>query len=369
MVSASNTNVVTLPRILTQWPWTRVLSEHYQEAKAGSTAWVESFRPFQGRSLESFRKCDFTFKWIFEGLLASLTYSPREKELIRLGCDLMHLFFVFDEYTDVEDRQGVQSIHQTILDIFANPDKPGPRKDTCVTATARGQALFYHLLFWAHARAQVPEDASCLRHFLDTWSAYTAAVVQEADDRANKRYRSFDDYMKIRRNTAGGGPTLALIEFGLNIPDEVYYHPVIASLREKAEILIVLVNDMYSYPMEKSRGLATHNGVEILMRERNIPLQRAMDWLGGYCNELADGFLIDLKSVPSWGANVDQRVSTYINGLGQWVRGIDDWHFESMRYFGSEAPIVKQTRKATLIPPSRGYVSRHPRRGSTHDTL
>ncbi|KAJ3576387.1 hypothetical protein NP233_g482 [Leucocoprinus birnbaumii] len=340
--SIEHAKVVTLPNILNQWPWRRRLSEHFQDAKAESTAWVEAFRPFRGRALQSFRKCDFS-------LLASLTYSPREKELIRLGCDLMNLFFVFDEYTDVEDRDGVQVIHQKIQDIFMNPGDLPPRKENCVFAVARD--------FWRHARAQVPEDASCLQHFLDTWTEYTAAVVQEADDRAKKRYRSFDDYMKIRRNTAGGGPTLALIEFGLDLPEEVYYHPVISSLREKAEILIVLVNDIYSYIMEKSRGLATHNGVEILIHERHITLQNAMDWLGDYCNEIAEAFLADMKSVPSWGADVDTRVFLYIDGLGQWVRGIDDWHFESARYFGSEAAIVKQTRVATITPPSRGYVT------------
>jgi hypothetical protein len=57
--------------------------------------------------------------------------------------------------------------------------------------------------------------------------------------------------MNIRRNTAGGGPTLALTEFGLNLPDEVYYHPVISSLREKAELLIVLVNVSHAVNCEE----------------------------------------------------------------------------------------------------------------------
>ncbi|KAF5349193.1 hypothetical protein D9756_009520 [Leucocoprinus leucothites] len=99
---------------------------------------------------------------------------------------------------------------------------------------------------------------------------------------------------------------------------------------------------------------------------KKIPLQEAMDWLGDYCDELVDSFLVNLKSVPSWGAEVDRRASVYINGLGQWVRGIDGWHFESTRYFGSEAPIVKQTRIATLIPSSRGYVVREDEAPMTH---
>ncbi|KAJ3561398.1 hypothetical protein NP233_g10215 [Leucocoprinus birnbaumii] len=343
--SVDHPKVVTLPNILNQWPWPRLLSEHFQDAKAESTAWVEAFRPFQGRALQSFRECGCS-------LLASLTYSPREKELIRLGCDLMHLFFIFDEYTDVEDHSGARVIYHTIKGIFENPSDLGPRKENCLYAIARD--------FWRNARTQVPEDALCLQHFLDGWNAFSTAVVQEADDRAKTRYRSFDDYMKIRRYTGGGAPTFALIEFGLDLPEEVYCHPVISSLRKKAEILIVLVNDIYSYIMESFRGLTMHNGVEILVRERNITVQNAVDWLGDYCNEVADKFLTELKSVPSWGADVDQRVALYIGGLGQWVRGMDDWHFESARYFGSDPATVKQTRVVTVAPPSRGYMGRHP---------
>ncbi|KXN86841.1 Delta(6)-protoilludene synthase [Leucoagaricus sp. SymC.cos] len=363
---------VTLPTILTNWPWPRKLSEYYQDAGAESAAWVESFHPFHGRSIEAFRKCDFS-------LLASLTYSPREKSLsslfpstshyvlifcpaiIRLAWDLMHLFFVFDEYTDVEDKRGAQAVHQVIREILANPEEPSQQKDACVSAIARD--------FWLRARASVPAGASCIRHFVDAWTSYTAAVIEEADDRANKRYRSFEDYMRIRKNTAGGAPTLALTEFGLDLPDEVFDHPIVASLRDRAETLIVLVNDIYSFIMEKSRGLAIHNGVEIVMRERNISIQEAMDWLGNYCNELAGSFLIEFESLPSWGPDVDARVAKYVNGLGQWVRGIDDWHFESARYFGSAGPVIKQTRIAGLAPPSRGYVSRCSRRGSTYDTM
>ncbi|KXN86840.1 Delta(6)-protoilludene synthase [Leucoagaricus sp. SymC.cos] len=353
MQNHTNPGFVMLPTILTNWPWCWKLSDYYQVASTESAAWVESFHPFHGQSIEAFRDCNFS-------LLASLTYSPREKPIIRLACDLMHLFFVFDEYTDVADKRGAQALHQAIQEILANPEKPGQQKDTCVSAIARD--------FWLRARALVPAGASCIRHFVDAWTSYTAAVIEEADDRANKRYRSFEDYMRIRKNTAGGAPTLALIEFGLDLPDEVFDHPIVTSLRDRAETLIVLVNDIYSFIMEKSRGLAIHNGVEIVMRERNISIQEAMNWLGNYCDGLADSFLIELESLPSWGADVDARVTKYVNGLGQWVRGIDDWHFESARYFGSAGPDTKKTRIARFAPPSRGYVSRCPRRGSAHDT-
>ncbi|KAF9444714.1 hypothetical protein P691DRAFT_677094 [Macrolepiota fuliginosa MF-IS2] len=55
---------------------------------------------------------------------------------IRLGCDLMNLFFVFDEYTDVEDKSGAQNICDVIIETMKNPDKPRPR-EVCIWATAK----------------------------------------------------------------------------------------------------------------------------------------------------------------------------------------------------------------------------------------
>lgn len=111
--------------------------------------------------------------------------------------------------------------------------------------------------------------------------------------------------------------------------------------------------------MEKSRGLAVHNSVEVVMHEQQISIQEAMDWLGGYCDEIIEGFLADLLAIPSWGPDLDRRVAVCVNGLGQWVRGMDDWHFESGRYFGSDGPVIKQTRITTLRPPSHGYLLIH----------
>lgn len=92
------------------------------------------------------------------GLLSALTYSPREKSklssfgvdprnilivcynllvIIRLGADLMNLFFTFDEYSDIKDRDGVQKLREIVSDAFHNPDKPRPENEVCLGAIAR----------------------------------------------------------------------------------------------------------------------------------------------------------------------------------------------------------------------------------------
>ena len=116
--------------------------------------------------------------------------------------------------------------------------------------------------------------------------------------------------------------------------------------------------DIGSYPMEKSRGLELHNAVELVMHEQGLDIQGAIDWLERYLAGVHAGFLDNVAHMPSWGEDVDRRVNIYVNGIAQWVRGSDDWTFESGRYYGNEGLEVKKTRIMSLLPPSEGFVKR-----------
>ena len=115
-----------------------------------------------------------------------------------------------------------------------------------------------------------------------------------------------------------------------------------------------LIQDIYSYAMEKSRGIELHNSVELVMKEQNLEVQGAIDWLERYAAGVHAAFLDNVAKVPSWGEAIDERVNIYIDGLAQWVRGSNDWAFESGRYFGSKGSEIRQTRVMTLLPPSVG---------------
>lgn len=49
-----------LPDLLAELPWPRLLSEHYEEVKVESSAWIESYNPFNEKGLQAFRACDFS---------------------------------------------------------------------------------------------------------------------------------------------------------------------------------------------------------------------------------------------------------------------------------------------------------------------
>lgn len=51
-----------------------------------------------------------------------------------------------------------------------------------------------------------------------------------------------EDYLTLRRDACGGKSTLALIEFGLDLPEEVMQHATVQSLTRVAVELIIVVN-------------------------------------------------------------------------------------------------------------------------------
>ena len=51
--------VLFLRDTMVHWPWPRAINPHYEEVKATSNAWFESFKPFTTQSQIAFNKCDF----------------------------------------------------------------------------------------------------------------------------------------------------------------------------------------------------------------------------------------------------------------------------------------------------------------------
>ena len=87
----------------------------------------------------------------------------------------------------------------------------------------------------------------CLPHFIHGFDAYAAAVIREADDRTERKYRTFLDYLSIRRHTIGCYHSFALCEFGLNLPEEAVNHSRMVELREQGIDLMAITNVRLHY--------------------------------------------------------------------------------------------------------------------------
>ena len=72
--------------------------------------------------------------------------------------------------------------------------------------------------------------------------AYVHSVTEEVKDRMHNRVRPLEDYLRLRRLTIAGASIFGLLEFGLDLPNEVICHPTLVSLTEEGIELLITVN-------------------------------------------------------------------------------------------------------------------------------
>ncbi|KAJ6477498.1 terpenoid synthase [Mycena vulgaris] len=321
-----------IPRTLECWPWPRLINPHYLRAKTESSAWLESFGAFSETAQAAFNKCDFN-------LLAALAYPTATMEHLRICCDLMNLFFVFDEYTDCADEGEARRLADIVMDSLRHPHKARPRGESVVGEIARQ--------FWC--RTIIITSPLCQRRFIDAFGHYTSSVVTQAADRGQGHIRNVAEYLATRRDNIGAKPSFAVLDLALNVHDDVITHPCIEKLTVYTTDMLIIGNDLCSYRVEFASGDVAHNILTVVMHEFDIDLPSAVLRVENYHRDLVENFLAVFKELPRWGeTEIDRQVASYVHGLGNWVRANDAWSFESQRYFGVDGLNVQDHRTVGL---------------------
>ncbi|KAJ7688277.1 isoprenoid synthase domain-containing protein [Mycena rosella] len=312
--------MIYLPETMKKWPWARAINPYYEEISAQSKADFHALRPFNPTSQYAFDKCDF--------------------EHLRIGCDLMNVFFIIDEYTDVENVPMVREMIDIVIDALDNPHKKRPEGEIVLGEIVRR--------FWELTLRSATPNA--VKHFLDCFTDYLESVVEQAEDRESDTPLTIDGYLKMRRRNIGIRPSFMPAELGLNLPDEAFYHPVVQELQYLIAELVFLDNDMVSYNKEQATGDSCHNILTVAMRQFNTDLQAALAWLYEHHAQVQARFLDALKRVPSFGPQVDPQLERYISGMAIWPRCNDSWNFESGRYFGDKGLEIQKSRWVPMLP-------------------
>ncbi|KAG1747566.1 terpenoid synthase [Suillus lakei] len=326
--------MIYLPDTMINWPWPRAINPHFEDVKAEVDASFRDFKALSPESQEAFDKIDCA-------RLAALAYPNAPIEHLRIGCDLMNVFFLVEEYTDVENGAVTKEMVDIVLDALHNPHKIRPEGECILGEIARHR-------FWAHAIqfASLPSQ----HHFLQTFTAYLHAVVVEASDREHGHRHSINDYLKLRRGTVGVTPCFPIFEMEMDLPDEVFYHPVIVDLANCIVELIIIDNDMISYNKEQAAGNEDHGLISTVMLELGLDRGSAMAWAAHFHAEIQKRFINGLAKVPSWGPSIDVPVKEYLDGLANWARANHCWSYEGQRYCGTRGPEIQQTRLVPLLP-------------------
>ncbi|KZT66130.1 terpenoid synthase, partial [Daedalea quercina L-15889] len=304
-----------------RWPWPRSIHPSANEAMNASAQWLRSFHAFNAESQRAFDKCNV--------------------ELLRTGCDLFNLFFIFDHYTDVEDAKGCRAMANTVVDALHHPDEARPQGEVILGEITRR--------FWAHAIASGAVGPVAQHRFITYFTTYVNSVVDEAADRDANIYRSTESYLAIRRDTVGFRPLYALML--QELPDEVTDHPAMVEMSACVTDMLIIDKDVISYNTEQSAGDSRHNLVTITMLAYGLTIDDAVTLLAEQHATLQERFLAIYKNFqPHWDAATNEQLGEALRDLVNFPRGIYCWHYEAGRYFGSKGVEVGLSRRAHLLP-------------------
>jgi len=312
------------------------LNPHYAKIRAESRAWITQYdQAVCGPNLRAFMAhCNFELSNAF-------CYPYADEAGLRASMDLANLLWLYDEYTDRETGAEAVKAASIVTRALREPDFDDG------TWICRIIKDFHQ----RHINKAGPNSA---RRFIDNFCSYVEIVGKEAELREKNEVLDIPSYVTFRRETSAVRPCFDLVEYclGLDLPRYVHDDPVFNGGYNAAMDLICWANDLFSYNIEQAKGHSDANIITVIMKSKGVGIQTAADFLGGYCEALTSQVLEAKRVLSSRSDPVYSKDAVRImDAFGDWVRGIDQWHFATERYFGKENKTVKETRIVEIKAP------------------
>ncbi|OBZ73339.1 Alpha-muurolene synthase [Grifola frondosa] len=170
-------------------------------------------------------------------------------------------------------------------------------------------------------------------------AAFRSACARAAKDNEQDVLPDVESYIALRSDSCGVKMTFDLIEYagGLNLPQRVHDMPILRRLRQDAADIIAWSIDIASYARKHDR----HSLVTVLMAEKRLTAQGALQCAGRLVKGTVDNFLANERLVPPLGDKLDEDVQAYVQGLRDLIVGLTHWLYETERFFGDRGDDVR----------------------------
>lgn len=110
-----------------------------------------------------------------------------------------------------------------------------------------------------------------------------------------------------------------------------------------------MIQDIVSYNIKQSRN-DPHNLVSVLMHEKKITAQSAVDKASEMIEQAIRLFTELENTIPPWNEEVDRDVKFYVRGLRDWIIGSVHWAYETEMYFQGNGEEVRMLGWIFLLP-------------------
>ncbi|GJE85112.1 terpenoid synthase [Phanerochaete sordida] len=258
-----------LPDLQAVWTHKPRFNVHFEEAAAGSQEWFLGHNPLEGKLLQIFKKCggELLCAWVFP-------YAGLQQ--LRTACDLINLLFMIDTISDEQNGRDALATGMQ----FYNALKDDSYDDGSVLCKMTKE---FKRRFFPYA------GPATSHRFLEHSKNYVLGFAREAELREQGVVLDFATFGPFRRENSGARYVLGAFGYllGMDMPDEIFEHPIYMEMHLAAVDMICWSNDIYSYDVEQAMGHFGNNILTVLQREEGIDLQAATDLAAEYFQERA----------------------------------------------------------------------------------
>ncbi len=178
-------------------------------------------------------------------------------------------------------------------------------------------------------RAQV--SGTVVHRFTAAHRYWLYCVAWQIANRAAGRMPTLPEYLTMRLGSAGGPPTIALLEVanGIEVPAREMDSPAVRALTDMTHLIAALDNDLHSYRREAEETHTDQNVISVLRHHDGLDLPSALDAAVSVRDRIMLRFLGLWDRVR---ATAGEELRTYLDGLAHGIRGNIDWAASVPRY-------------------------------------
>jgi hypothetical protein len=271
-------------------------------------------------------------------------YPNASPETLQIATDWAGWLFFLDDRCDEGDLTGrpdeLRRLHAIYLSILEKDERPS-------TSDALGRALY-------DLRSRMLQHGSraWLRSFAEDVKQYLHAHWWEASNRVRGVAPGFMAYRAMRPYTSAVYTCFSLFHItdGLEWSDALHGDRVLQQLALLANEVVSYCNDLQSLRKELRHG-DVHNAVIVLMRERCLSQERAVELVTELHNDAMRAFLSLEEQVIEGGLSGYIQRRELSQCLRVWMRANYDWGNMTYRYHGGEAAPERTVSSTSLTPP------------------
>ncbi|KAH8116008.1 hypothetical protein DFH11DRAFT_1507125 [Phellopilus nigrolimitatus] len=280
------------------------------------------------------------------GLLAAMCFPTADRSQLRLCTDFLNWMLLLEHRLAIVDFSTARGFLKEMNFCVTSNECCA---DTADSGFVRGLQSVLSRLKCS------PEAPFIFDRFTEALQAYLSFLSQQILEYSERRTPpNIKMCMSLKRERGWTVLLFLLIEYsqGLKLGQVTGREKTnLRPMRDAAADAIIYASDIYARTSQgdPSGRSFCYNIVALLEHERSLDLQCAIDTAGELCTSrardlasLESGVSVESVSSPK-SSRADTDIAVFARGLGDCVRGVLHWGFESERYFGRDGAYVRMT--------------------------